>query len=94
MGSVATQGLVYRYCNMWSDETTWGGEFAPIAGDMVYVPTGLNLCVDVESTPVLSAVLVEGTIIFPDHQTDPNYLKTFDAEYIFVNGGYMEVGTE
>ena len=72
MGSIATQGLLFRYCSYWSDTTTWGGEFAPIEGDMVYVPPGLHLLVDVDSTPVLSAVLVEGSLIFaPD--ADPNH---------------------
>ena len=41
MGSVATQGLVFLYCNYWSNTITWGGEFAPIEGDMVYIPAGL-----------------------------------------------------
>lgn len=60
---------------------------------MVYVPLGLHLLVDVDSTPVLSAVLVEGSLIFaPDE--DPNHLRKFDAHYIFVRNGYFEAGTE
>lgn len=93
MGSVATQGLVFRYVNYWSDPITWGGEFAPIEGDMVYVPPGLHLLVDVDSTPVLSAVVVEGSLIFPS-DPDPNHLRTFDAHYVLVEGGYLEIGTE
>ena len=38
-------------------------------------------------------MLVEGSLIFAP-KADPNHLRTFDAGYIFVNGGYMEVGTE
>ena len=61
---------------------------------MVYIPSGLNLLVDVDSTPVLSEILVEGSLIFPS-DSDSNHLRTLDAHYIFVtNGGYMEVGTE
>jgi hypothetical protein len=67
MGRVATRDLVFRYVSYWSDETTWGGEFQPVEGDMVYVPAGLHLLVDVDSTPVLSAVLVEGSLIFAPH---------------------------
>jgi len=93
MGTVATQGLLFRYCSLWSDDSTWGGEFAPIEGDMVYIPPGLKLLVDVDSTPVLSAVLVEGSLIFPS-DLDPSHQRTFDASYIMVRGGYMEVGTE
>jgi hypothetical protein len=72
---------------------TWGGEFAPIEGDMVYVPKGLNLLVDVDSTPILSAVVVEGGLIFPP-DTNPNHLRTFDAHYVMVRGGLFEAGTE
>jgi len=48
---------------------------------------------DIDSTPMLKAVVVEGSLIIPPH-ADPNHVRTFDAEYIFVRGGYMEVGTE
>lgn len=92
-GSVATQDLVFRYVSYWSDETTWGGEFAPLEGESVWVPAGLHLLVDVDSTPILDAILVEGSLIFaPDD--DPTHQRTFDASYIMVKGGYMEVGTE
>ena len=52
------------------------------------------MLVDVDSTPVLNAVLVEGSLIFPPDDSNPSHQKTFDAHYIFVDGGYMEVGTE
>ena len=77
-GFVATQGLAFRYANYWSDEDTWGGEFAPLEGESVYVPTGLNLLVDVDETPVLNFVFVEGSIIFPP-DPDPNHVRKFDA---------------
>jgi hypothetical protein len=32
-------------------DSTWGGEFAPMEGESIYVPTGLNLLVDIDSTP-------------------------------------------
>jgi hypothetical protein len=93
MGNVATQGLIFRYCNYWSHTVTWGGEFAPITDDMVYVPAGLHLLVDVDSTPVLTAVVVEGSLIFPPDD-DPNHLRTFDAHYVLIRGGTFEAGTE
>jgi coenzyme F420-reducing hydrogenase gamma subunit len=37
--------------------------------ESVFVPTGLNLLVDVDSTPELNLILVEGSIIFAP---DPN----------------------
>jgi hypothetical protein len=85
--------MIFRYCNYWSNTVTWGGEFAPMEGESVYIPAGLHLFVDVDSTPILQAVLVEGSLIFAP-SSDPNHLRTFDAHYIMVKNGYMEVGTE
>ena len=48
---------------------------------------------DVDSTPVLSFLSVEGSLIFPP-DADPNHMRTFDAHYILVQGGYLEIGTE
>ena len=42
----------------------------------------------------MSFILVEGALIFAPHPSNPLHQRTFDAGYIFVNGGYMEVGTE
>lgn len=36
---------------------------------------------------------VEGSLIFPP-DSDPTHERTFDAHYVLVKGGYMEVGTE
>ena len=63
-------------------------------GESVWIPAGLNLLVDVDTTPVLNAILVEGSLIFAPNDLNATYSKSFDATYIFVNGGYMEVGTE
>ena len=60
---------------------------------MVYIPAGLHLLVDVDSTPVLSAVLVEGSLIFPSGPTE-SHLRTFDSHYVLIKGGYFEAGTE
>lgn len=50
--------------------------------------------VDIDNPPRLSALVVEGSLIFPEHPTDLTVQRTFDAGYIMVKGGYLEVGTE
>jgi len=60
---------------------------------MVYIPKGLSLLVDIDSTPILSAVVVEGALIIPP-SSNPNHLRTFDAHYVMVRAGYFEAGTE
>jgi len=92
-GYASTQGFVYRYCALWSDERTWGGDFLPIEGDMVSIPTGRHLLVDVDSTPILNTIVVQGSLLFAPHLTDPTHHRTLDARIILVNGGYMEMGT-
>jgi len=62
-------------------------------GETVYIPKGLNLLMDIDRSPKLKAVLVEGSLLFMPHPTDANHQRTFDAMYVFVKGGYMEVGT-
>ena len=71
-GSVSTSGLIYRYVNYWSNTETWGNDFAPMEGESVYIPKGLNLLVDIDNTPILNALNVEGSLIFAPH-SDPSH---------------------
>jgi len=65
-----------------------------MAGESVSVPAGLNLLVDVDETPELNLVIVDGgSIIFPPSD-NPNHHRQFHAHYVFVNNGYFEAGTE
>jgi hypothetical protein len=41
-------------------------------GESIYVPPGLNLLVDVDKTPEINAVIVEGSLIFAPHP-DPSH---------------------
>ena len=93
-GNVATKGLVYRYVSRWSDPQTWNYDISPQEGEAVHIPMGQHLLVDIDHTPILSFINVEGSLIFAPHATDVNHERTFQAHYILVKGGYMEVGTE
>lgn len=85
----------YRYCALWSEESTWGELLPPVDGESVVVPDGLCLLVDVKNSPKINLLTVNGgALIFPSHDDDPDYEVTFDAHYIFINNGTMEVGTE
>ena len=56
VGNVAAQGLVFRYCSAWSQESTWGYLFLPVDGESVAVPKGLCLLVDIDKSPKLKLV--------------------------------------
>lgn len=63
-------------------------------GESIWIPEGLNLLVDIDRSPVINAIIVEGSIIFQPVDGEPDHHRFFDASYIFVTGGKMEVGTE
>jgi hypothetical protein len=54
----------------------------------------MHLLMDADSTPVLSFLTVEGSLIFAPNKDDPDHHRTFDAYYVMVQGGYVEIGTE
>jgi hypothetical protein len=93
MGNVATQGLVYRYVSLWSDTETWGGDAPPLEGESISIPAGQHLLVDIDESPIINLIVVEGSLIF-EPSSDKTQVRTFDAYYIMVFGGYVEVGTE
>lgn len=94
-GKAATEGRLFRYVSLWSQPSTWGGLFAPVDGESVAVPEGLNLLVDIDESPVLNAVIIDGgSLIFPSNDNDLSHHRTFDAHYIYVQNGFIEVGTE
>jgi len=47
----------FSYVLRWSDIRTWGTDMPPVDGDLVFVPIGMNLLVDI-STPLLKGILV------------------------------------
>lgn len=62
-------------------------------GESIHIPKGLNLLVDIDESPEINALIVEGSLIFAPHTTDKTHHRKFNAHYIFVSGGKMEVGT-
>ena len=93
-GKFALLGNTYRYCSLWSEASTWGNLFPPIDGESVSVPSGLCLLVDIPKSPKLRLVSVAGgALIFPSNE-NPNHKASFDARYINIFGGTMEIGTE
>lgn len=84
---VDTDVVYFRYLDRWSALTTWKWQEPPMEGDSVYIPPGQSILVDM-SPPRLFLVLNQGEMIF-DRQD-----LTFDATYIWTQGGRFEIGTE
>ena len=67
LSSFCTQpesGAEFRYIDKWSSSFTWGGETPPEAGDLVQIPSGQIILLDV-NTPVLSMLIIEGRSCCP-----------------------------
>ena len=80
--------VFFRYLDRWSALTTWQYGEPPGAGDSVVVPEGQAILVDV-NPPKLNLVLVQGDLVFADEAD-----LSFNASYIYVQGGRFEVGSE
>lgn len=78
----------FRYLDRWSALATWPNEEPPVDGDFVVIPEGQAVLLD-SSTPVLSVLLVQGSLIFERKDG-----VSLDAHYILVQGGLLEVGRE
>ena len=87
--AVSSQPLIFEYVDLWSSLFTWGGNPIPADGESVYIQAGQTVYLDV-STPVLNLVLIEGALVFQD---DPNADLHFQAKYIFINTGKLQVLT-
>ena len=86
--AVVDDNVQFMYIDKWSALTTWRDQEPPIDGDMVWIPKGQVILLDM-SSPVLLVLLVEGELYF-DQTKDIN----LDAHYILINGGHFEVGTD
>jgi hypothetical protein len=83
----------YRYADFWSSLTTWGGKLPPVEGDLVHIPKGKTVILDI-STPLFAVVVVEGTLEFDDSDpTGDSYIE-LNARYITVVGGTLQIGSE
>jgi G8 domain len=78
----------FFYANSWSDDAIWGGDIPPRDGDVVVIPEGQTLMVDIANSPKLYSVLVEGKMMFKDGMD-----IEFNSGHILVMMGKLEIGT-
>eukprot|EP00929_Paragymnodinium_shiwhaense_P097871 TRINITY_DN5945_c0_g1_i2.p1 TRINITY_DN5945_c0_g1~~TRINITY_DN5945_c0_g1_i2.p1 ORF type:complete len:5466 (+),score=1278.01 TRINITY_DN5945_c0_g1_i2:78-16475(+) len=81
-------GVNYRYLDRWSDPRTWKDNEMPLEGDLVVVPAGQAIMLDM-NTPKLHTILVMGVLVW-DYSQD----LEMTAQNIWVKGGTFEIGTE
>ena len=73
--------------SLWSDPTTWPGGVVPQADFNVVIPAGQHVILDI-NPPALAGLQIQGKLSFAEV---PLHLT---ADWILVNGGVLEIGTE
>ena len=84
---LGTSIRLFRFLDRWSEVNTWLNDEPPGDGDSVVIPADQTLLMDVDP-PRLQVVLVLGLFVFDRRDLH------LDAEYIVIQGGKMEVGSE
>ena len=74
---------------LWSDASNWGGTL-PVEGDDVEIPSGWNMVLDLEETPVLKSLVINGRLSFAQHGINIH----LRAKQIFVRAGEFFIGSE
>ncbi|EAR87205.2 IPT/TIG domain protein (macronuclear) [Tetrahymena thermophila SB210] len=83
-------GIIFYYGNLWSSASTWGNDFAPIAGDIVYVNNGKSLIVDVPYVGILNTIVIQNAnLIFAN-----NMNIHLETNSILVQSGNVVIGTQ
>lgn len=76
----------------WSDVTNWPEERLPEEGEDVEIISGWNMILDLEETPILNMLTVNGRLTFSNNETNPINVN-LQAMQIFVQAGELIIGT-
>ena len=90
----AVAEVTLKYVSLWSKSSTWGQLFPPVDGESVSVPKCRHLLVDIDKTPKLYAIIVDGGSLIVAPDANLAHEREIHAHYIVINNGLMEVGTE
>ena len=76
---------------LWSNTATWPLGRLPIDGEDVTIPSGVIIVFDLEESPVLNLIKVDGCLEFLNTGTKDQHLKAYQ---IFVDSGTLNIGSE
>src|SRR5690606_37378004 len=85
--SAAVSTAVQAQEARWSDPATWPNNKVPAAGDLVEIPAGKSVVLDV-NPPALNGLTIHGKLRFADESD-----LALNTEWIMVHGE-LEIGTE
>ena len=96
MRAVVAKGVGegFLVAHKWSERVTWSGAPPPAEGDSVLIPLSQALIYDIESSPVLDTIVVEGTLVFPDAASSGQGKEVLlQARRILVRQGNLLIGS-
>ena len=84
--SADAESATTRKSGNWSAKSTWAGGAVPAQGDVVTIPAGMNVVLDV-SPPALNGMTIHGKLSFADRSD-----LALSTEWMMVHGE-LEIGT-
>lgn len=75
---------------LWSDHATWPSGVLPMDGDNVTIPSGEIIFFDLEESPILNQIKVDGCLEFRNTGVIDLHLKAYQ---IFVSSGKFNIGS-
>lgn len=77
----------------WSDVNSWPDQTLPVEGDEVQIPPGVRMQFDIEETPLLKSLTINGCLDFLNLPETPTN-RTIHAYHVYVRQGNLTIGTE
>jgi len=76
---------------VWSNAASWEGGHGkvPEEGDEVEIKSGWNMIFDIEDSPLLASLIINGKLTFKDDGD-----KRLNAKIMYVRAGELEIGTK
>lgn len=76
------------FARLWSDKTTWGSSTIPQKGNRVYIPDKYRVIFDIEATPFLDHLIIDGQLIFDEMLSD----SMLSVNALWVRKGQLLIG--
>jgi len=74
---------------LWSDPSSWTSGAVPVEGDFAEVEPGWNMVYDLEDSPILEFLTINGRLTFSDE-----FDQILRVKHIFIRSGELIIGNE
>ena len=81
--------VVENNTRRWSNASSWDTGKIPLAGENVEIKSGWNMLYDIEESPILNVLQINGRLTF-----EPAKDLHLRAKYVFVRAGEFIIGEQ